>query len=90
MLLFLFSPFLRLNNLVLVLPRHAKVEQAVRRQQAQTNGQRLGRLDGARDRRAGQDDRGQQRQLDAVRLPVLDAVAAEGVLRIVSFGVFAT
>lgn len=69
----------------LILPRHAEVDQTIGREQAEADGEGLARLDGARDGRAGQNDRGQQRQLDAVRLLLRDAVAADAVLFFVSF-----
>ena len=62
------------------IPSHPKSPQPVNRQRAQPRRQWLPRAQSARDRASGQDDRRQKRQLHSVRLAVLDAVAAEGVL----------
>lgn len=59
----------------------AKGQEAERRQDAEHDGHGFPEPDGARDGRAAEDDGGQQAQLDAVGLAVLDSVASEGVYR---------
>lgn len=59
-----------------LIPKH---KHAIRRQRRQRHGDRLAPLERARDRRPAQHHRRQQRELDAERLGVLDAQAAEGV-----------
>jgi|SRR5690242_1953299 len=61
------------------LERSAKSVQPKRSQQAQSNGQRLARLDGAGNRAAGQNNRSKKSKLDAIWVAVLDAQAAENV-----------
>lgn len=53
--------------------------QSERSQDAQTNGQRLAGLDGARNGAAGENERSQQSKLDTVGIAVLNAQAAEDV-----------
>lgn len=62
-----------------VLPCQAKAVEAKGGQEAETNGQRLLGPEGARDTASGEDDTGQQCELDAVGLVVGDAVAAQRV-----------
>ena len=57
----------------------AKRVQSKRGQEAQADGQRLSRLDGAWNRATGEDDGSKQSKLDAVGVAVLDAQAAEDV-----------
>jgi len=61
--------------------RIAKSKQAVRGNHGQGDGHRLPEADGAGKRRAAEDDRCEETQLDAVGLVVRDAVAAEAVWR---------
>lgn len=60
-------------------PSLAEREDTVRGQQAENDGHGLHELDGARDGGAAQDEGGHQADLNAVRLPVLDAVTADGI-----------
>ena len=71
----LFSPLPRPT-----VPQSAKGVQAVQGHRAEPDRQRLLRAEGARDGAAGQHDRREEGELDAVRLAVLQAVAAERVL----------
>lgn len=66
----------------------AKRNHAKDGQDAEADGHGLAQPDGAGNGRATEDDRGQERQLNAVRLPVLDAVSAESVCAGVSSGSF--
>lgn len=59
------------------LERSAKRIESKRSQQTQPNRQRLARLDGAGDRAASEHERGKKSKLNAVRVAVLDAQAAE-------------
>jgi len=59
--------------------RHPKTIQPHRGQRTQPNRQRLLRLDRPRETAARQNDAGEQRELDAVALAVLDPIAAQGV-----------
>lgn len=62
-----------------VLPSHAKVEEPKRSQQAQSNRQRLARLDRPWNAASSQHNTGQQTQLNTIGLAVGDAVATERV-----------
>lgn len=62
-----------------VLPCQAKVVEAKSGQEAETDRQRLLGLESARDAASGENDTGQQCELDAVGLVVGDAVAAQRV-----------
>lgn len=64
----------------------AEDEHAKRRHDAQHDRDGLPQLDGAREGRAAQEERGGKGQLDAVGLPFLDAVPAEAVCTSVSMG----
>lgn len=64
----------------------AEDEHAKRRHDAQHDGDGLPQLDSAREGRAAQEERRGQGQLDAVGLPVVDAVPAEAVCVSVSIG----
>lgn len=57
-----------------------KSPQTKRSQNAQSNRQRLSRLDGTGDRATSQDDRGEKRQLDTVCSAAVDTVATKNVL----------
>lgn len=59
-----------------LIPKH---KHPIRRQRRQRHGDRLAPLERARDRRPAQHHRRQEGELDAERLGVLDAHAAEGV-----------
>lgn len=63
----------------------AKCVQAIQSDDAQGDGDRLLQADSPRDGGTTEDDGGKEAELDAVRLVVLDTVAAEGICMIVSF-----
>ena len=64
--------------------RIAKGPETESRQNAQTNRERLSRLDRSRNRATGKDDRCEESQLDAVSCAAVDAVASEHVLLLLS------
>lgn len=67
------------NHLQLLLVGFAESKQAESRQNAEKDRNWLFEPDGSWDSRAAKDNRGQETQFNAVRLPVLDAVAAKSV-----------
>ena len=76
------SPTPTSNLAILVIPPRHRTSispHAKARQKTQTNRQTLLTLDRARDAAAGEHDAGQQRELNAVRLLVRDAVCAQRV-----------
>jgi hypothetical protein len=71
--------FQPLNPRASPLKRSAKSIQSKCSQQTQSNGQRLARLDCSGNRAAGEHNGGKESELNAVRVAVLDAQAAEDV-----------
>ena len=59
--------------------RRAKGEDTKGGQDAEQDGDGLAQANRTRDRRAGQDERGEKADLDAIRLVVLDAIGTDGV-----------
>lgn len=68
-----------LNPRASPLPRRTESVQSERSQQAQSNRQRLARLDRTGNRASSKNNGGKECELDAVRVAVLDAQAAENV-----------
>lgn len=69
----------RSRRLVFTRKCHPEIPQPQRRQRAQPNGQRLLCLQCTRHARAGKHEAGEEREFDAVRLSVRDAVAAQSI-----------
>jgi hypothetical protein len=69
----------RLNPCASPLERSAKSVQSESSQQTQPDSERLARLDRARNRAASEHNGGEESELNAVRVAVLDAQAAEDV-----------
>lgn len=64
------------------LVRKPKAVQSIKRKHAQPHRQRLATLERPRNARASKQNARRERKLDAVRLAVADAVAADAVLRV--------